>query len=129
MAVGVLADGGGNDRYLSEFSSQGLGHDHSVAFLFDEAGNDSYHSLRTSQGVGNAPGGVGAVLDSRGDDSYYVDFNGISRSSEAVEGRLRPAGLVLDLAGTDTYTRGDGPDGTDLSLGKPGDPARVVDIR
>src|SRR5262245_49658910 len=66
--IGLLIDGDGDDIYTGSRFTQGVGFA-GLGLLFDLAGNDRYTSFGYAIGFGG-PGGVGAVIDLSGDDSY-----------------------------------------------------------
>lgn len=70
--VGVLYDGGGNDTYVAEAGAQGAAQ-YGLALLFDDgAGDDVYRARVYSQGFAYV-GGVGALHDAQGNDTYHCD--------------------------------------------------------
>jgi hypothetical protein len=105
MGVGLLVDEKGNDRYLAG----GVEHDY-------ERNDDRYISLAQGFAIGMRPyagGGVAALVDLAGNDSYVADVfaQGVSY--------WYSVGMLLDVAGDDTYTvyqYGQG-SGIHLSLG------------
>ncbi len=129
VGAGVLIDRAGNDRYSARSWSMGVGA-WGAGFLFDEAGSDSYISGEYSQGLGG-PLGIGAVVDSTGDDLYRVD--GIVPSnygmpavsyamSQAVGFGARGlcpggVGLLIDRSGNDRYEAGEFAQGGGYYLG------------
>lgn len=115
--VGLLADGGGNDAYDLGFYGQGFGGPLGLGMLSDRAGDDRYHAGRRrhdfdrhdaryvsmAQGfaIGIRPfagGGIGALVDHAGNDSYEVDVFGQGASY------WYALGLLIDRAGDDVYT-------------------------
>ena len=66
--LGILFDGKGNDVYMGNRLTQGVAIG-GLGLLFDAAGNDRYTSHAFAIGFGG-PLGVGAVIDSTGDDYY-----------------------------------------------------------
>lgn len=70
--VGVLLDDGGDDRYLGESEVQGAA-TMGLGLLLDLGeGRDEHSSYQQSQGFAYV-GGVGALWDGGGDDSYVCD--------------------------------------------------------
>jgi hypothetical protein len=133
--IGLLFDAAGDDVYNGTRFTLGAGFC-GVGLLCDAGGNDRYDSHAFSLGLG-APGGIGVVLDTAGDDSYRCGFNvpsGYNAENKGVTPkdpkfqydafglgmgvgrRLYPPskngfqlelsggiGMVLELAGNDTY--------------------------
>ncbi|MGH9000274.1 MAG: hypothetical protein ACRDY7_12900 [Acidimicrobiia bacterium] len=105
--VGILLDGGGDDRYLGKTNALGAGHAAGVGILRDEAGNDSYLAFRSAQGYGLA--GVGLLSDQGGDDTFGFYALGPSKphagyqrpgSGGVIDDRGTCDGLVRQLQGT-----------------------------
>jgi hypothetical protein len=129
---GYLRDGGGNDLYDVGFAGQAYAGVLGVGLLVDETGSDRYlaggveHdyernddrfiSLAQGFAIGMRPyagGGVAALVDLAGNDSYVADVFGQGVSY------WYSVGMLLDVAGDDTYTvyqYGQG-SGIHLSLG------------
>lgn len=122
--IGLLIDRGGVDYYESFVHSQGFGGPRGAAALIDLHGNDTYiandsdirfpapqdpqHNASLSQGAGvgergdindgqSLAGGVGILLDTRGDDAYTCGVFGQGA------GYWQGAGLLIDLGGADKY--------------------------
>ncbi len=122
--VGILLKGGGNDKYHLYQEGQGYGCTLGVGLLIDRAGNDSYvaddtnikypsdqtkeHNSSCAQGAGfgqrrdyidgeGLAGGIGMLLDLKGNDTYY---GGVF--TQAV-GYLYGIGILDDREGNDTY--------------------------
>jgi hypothetical protein len=91
--MALLLDRTGNDAYHAALLAQGVGGPFGFGLLDDLAGNDSYYAggkypdnyddtpgySGWSQGVGVGPrgvanGGIGCLLDGRGDDVYEADY-------------------------------------------------------
>ncbi|MBN1269639.1 MAG: hypothetical protein JXB04_08630 [Kiritimatiellae bacterium] len=117
VGVGVLRDLAGNDVYEVGLYGQAFAGLRGVGLLVDREGADRYlaggrepdherHGDRfvsLSQGfaIGLRPfggGGVAALVDSAGNDTYQADVFGQGVSY------WYSAGLLLDLGGNDTYT-------------------------
>jgi len=72
-AVGVLRDEGGNDRYeLAVGVGQGMGLDLAVGLLADLAGDDRYAAPTLAQGAATS-NGAGILLDLGGADEWRLD--------------------------------------------------------
>ena len=90
MGVGWLIDEAGNDRYLAG----GVEHDY-------ERNDDRYVSMAQGMAIGMRPyagGGVAALVDLHGNDSYVADVFGQGASY------WYSVGMLLDVEGDDTYT-------------------------
>jgi hypothetical protein len=108
MAVGVLLDRAGDDRYSLWGVGQGCGHDLSLGALIDGGGDDVYQAVWLAQGAGSA-NGVGVLDEAMGNDRYTAvrdDTQGFG-STYRDHGSI---GLLLDRTGTDQY-EGAGADG------------------
>ena len=124
--VGILLEGGGDDRYLGKSITLGAGHFGGVGMLVDESGRDDYRAMRLAKGFGTLFG-LGVFHDLEGDDSYSyylprpldpgaadrtlgagggLDTGGtcdrVSRWEEG-SGFLGGVGVFLDDAGDDRY--------------------------
>lgn len=130
--AGILRDLQGNDLYDLGYNGQAYAGVYAVGLLIDEHGNDRYTAggrhpdydryphryLSTAQGfaIGMRPfagGGVAALVDLSGNDSYQADVYGQGVSY------WYSVGMLLDEAGHDTYSiyqYGQG-SGIHLSLG------------
>jgi len=114
--VGILRDHKGNDLYDLGFAGQAYSGLSGIGFLFDRSGNDRYIAggrrpdydrndkryLSTAQGFSTgmrpfAGGGIAALVDLAGNDTYEADVYG-----QGV-GYWYSVGILLDLAGEDTY--------------------------
>ncbi|MDR4508355.1 MAG: PDZ domain-containing protein [Candidatus Brocadiaceae bacterium] len=102
FGIGVLADLGGNDAYLSQNYSQGsclFG----IGIALDNQGNDLYRGHALNQGVGFF--GIGMLCDLEGNDVYF------SREYAQGVGFTKGVGVLLDDTGNDFYfTGGEYPD-------------------
>lgn len=107
LSSGALIDWAGNDTYTAGHICQGAAHDYSVGILIDRAGNDKYTGDTTAQGaaINNS---FAMLLDHAGDDTYIgtdpkqsqaTGHNGDKREYGSI-------GLLLDLAGKDSYSQG-----------------------
>lgn len=130
--VGVLVDTEGNDLYEVGLSGQAYSGMRGAGWLIDRAGDDQYMAgnrehdwdrhpdrfLSLAQGfsIGMRPfagGGVAALVDLAGNDTYVADVYGQGVSY------WYSAGFLIDAAGNDTYRMfhyGQG-SGIHLSLG------------
>lgn len=107
--VGILLDGGGDDRYLGKSVTLGAGHFGGVGILVDASGDDTYEAIRLAKGFGTLFG-VGVFHDAGGDDvySYYMP----RPLDPAAEDRTLGAGGALDTGGTcDRISRWEGGSG------------------
>lgn len=114
--LGVLRDIGGNDLYTIGSAGQAYAGIRGAAFLVDVSGDDRYlagnveHdwerfedryvSLAQGFSIGMRPfagGGVAALVDLQGNDTYVADVYGQGASY------WYSAGFLLDAAGNDTY--------------------------
>lgn len=66
--IGILLDAAGDDTYAGSKLTQGAAVA-GIGLLLDLGGNDKYTSFGYAVGFGG-PGGVGAVIDTAGDDFY-----------------------------------------------------------
>lgn len=106
ITVGLLIDKKGNDNYVAKGVSQGCGHDLSFGLLLDSEGDDSYVAFDLSQGAGNA-NGTGLLIDESGDDTYSVKKLHNTQGYGDFRREYGSIGVLLDIKGTDTYTKGD----------------------
>lgn len=99
--VGLLLDGGGDDRYEGGEFAQGGGYYGGLGVLADAGGDDLYYGQRYAQGFA-AHQAVGALLDAGGDDHYWT-------AGAAAQGAAWDQGIALlyDGAGDDDYRGGD----------------------
>ncbi len=124
LGAGILVDGEGDDRYGAQFMAQGFGSIRGLGALLDLSGDDRYSALgrysdirdpqgatmSLSQGFSmglrpydtplGAPGGIGMLIDRKGDDRYTADH--FSQGG----GYWYSFGLLSDLSGDDTYNAG-----------------------
>ena len=98
--VGVLYDGGGDDRYEGGEFSQGGGYFWGAGLLFDESGNDLYYGNRYAQAFA-AHQAMGLLFDGGGDDHYWS-------MTAAAQGAAWDQSLALlyDRRGNDDYRAG-----------------------
>lgn len=114
--LGMLIDDNGSDTYRCYAQGQAFGGTRGVGFLFDRNGNDQYlaaspyqdvlrydnHQVTFTQGaaLGQRPyasGGLGVLVDVRGNDLYVSDIYG------QASGYWFALGMLLDLEGEDRY--------------------------
>ncbi|KAF0247181.1 MAG: hypothetical protein FD180_120, partial [Planctomycetota bacterium] len=97
VAIGLIVDLGGNDRYLDGNIAQG-GAAFGASLLVDVAGDDRYEADQLSQG--SAFYGVGMLFDLAGNDGY--------RGARHVQGfgGVKGLGVLSDVAGNDAYYAG-----------------------
>lgn len=124
FGAGLLNDLSGNDVYFSRQFAQGVGFTKGLGVLLDVCGKDFYFaggeypdfrdpeksSQSMSQGMGmgirpeesivGASGGLGMLIDRKGDDQYYGDY--FSQGS----GYYFALGFLWDGHGNDTYHAG-----------------------
>jgi hypothetical protein len=118
MGVGCLIDMKGNDTYTSQYMGQGAGI-FGAGLLFDAQGDDLFVAAKYAQGMGG-PGGVGELVDLRGDDQYVIGgqfgsgygtrkiFQGHGQGlGWGWRGRVGGGiGILHDLTGNDDYEAG-----------------------
>lgn len=116
FGFGLLYDESGRDIYSGSLFAQALGFTQGVGLLIDREGNDNYiagdkysdvlrydnHYLSLSQGFGYGlrpflSGGIGALIDLSGADTYKADIFGQGCSY------WRGIGLIVEGAGNDDY--------------------------
>ncbi len=124
MGIGFLINRNGDDKYLCSFAGQGLGLFGGAGILIDEAGNDLYQlgglepdfrdpakvTQSFGQGFGlgvradkdrlGVPGGIGMLIDERGDDVYIADY--FAQGAAYYYG----LGILEDQGGNDQYISG-----------------------
>ncbi len=116
FGLGLLIDEGGRDIYNAALYSQGFGFVEGMGVIYDIEGSDSYyaggkykdilryedHYLSLSQGFGYGlrpwmSGGIGAIIDKAGNDSYYSDIFAQGTSY------WWSLGLIYDSSGNDNF--------------------------
>ncbi|MDO8140447.1 MAG: PDZ domain-containing protein [Candidatus Brocadiales bacterium] len=124
FGTGLLSDLKGNDVYFSGQFAQGVGFTKGVGALIDSSGNDfyfaggkypdfrdpekSFQSMSQGMGMGIRPeetvvgasGGIGILIDQKGNDQYHGDY--FSQGS----GYYYSLGLLYDHEGADKYYAG-----------------------
>lgn len=103
--VGMLIDGGGDDRYSCGIFGQGCSYWYGVGILSDFGGDDEYSGIWYVQGAG-AHFGVAMLWDGAGNDHYQATMNMAQGA-----GHDFTIGWLLDETGNDVY------DAPNLSLG------------
>jgi hypothetical protein len=96
--VGLLVDGGGDDKYACAVFGQGCAYWYGVGALLDRAGADQYSGLWYAQGAG-AHFGLAALQDDGGDDKYTATMNMAQGA-----GHDFTLGWLEDSAGNDSYS-------------------------
>lgn len=111
-AVGVLADGAGDDRYSSGWYGQAVHVGNAAGLLLDAGGADVYSATHCGQASGSgisgpcsmgvSSPGVAALVDAAGNDRYEQ----YSWTSDTGQGAGYGGSIVLlwDGSGTDTYS-------------------------
>ncbi|MGD9305029.1 MAG: hypothetical protein PVF79_12250, partial [Desulfobacterales bacterium] len=94
MAVGMLVDLAGDDRYRAGDMSQGTGI-YGVGLIADSKGNDVYSLGMLGQGFGVF--GIGLLIDKSGDDRYMI--SGLGQGAGSTMGY----GALVDVDGSDKY--------------------------
>lgn len=116
FGVGLLIDNEGNDSYKGSQYVQGIGFTKGYGAVLDLAGNDNYvaagqfvdvlryedHFTTMSQGMGMgfrpvASGGIGMLVDAKGNDNYFSDIYGQG------SGYWFALGGLVDFEGNDNY--------------------------
>ncbi len=124
MGIGLLINRNGDGNYHCSYEGQGLGLFGGAGILIDEAGNDLYQlgglepdfrdpakatqSLGQGFGLGvraekdklGVPGGIGMLIDKKGDDVYIADY--FAQGAAYYYG----LGILDDQAGNDQYISG-----------------------
>jgi hypothetical protein len=95
--IALLADYGGNDRYLGDIYNQGVGYWYSAGLLYDGGGNDTYEMTQYGQGSGIHLA-VGGLVDESGHDTYVM-HSGLGQGSS----HDFATSILLDRAGNDKY--------------------------
>ena len=116
FGIGLLIDEGGRDIYNAAAYAQGFGFVEGAGLIYDMSGSDNYyaggkykdinryadHFISMSQGFGYGvrpwmSGGIGAIVDLRGNDNYITDIYGQGSSY------WWALGLLYDSSGADSY--------------------------
>ncbi len=116
FGLGLLIDEGGRDIYNAALYAQGFGFIRGIGLIYETDGADSYyaggkykdllrykdHYLSLSQGFGYGlrpwmSGGIGGIIDLKGNDSYYSDIFAQAASY------WWSLGLIYDSSGNDNY--------------------------
>jgi hypothetical protein len=96
--IGMLVDGGGDDKYSCGVFGQGCSYWYGTGILVDKAGNDSYHGIWYVQGAG-AHFGLSVLQDDAGNDKYWASHNMAQGA-----GHDWTLAWFEDSAGDDDYT-------------------------
>jgi len=116
FGIGLLIDEAGRDIYNAALNAQGFGFVEGAGVLYDFDGSDSYyaggrykdvlryedHYLSFSQGFGTGmrpqiSGGIGALVDLKGNDQYFSDIFAQGTSY------WWSLGILIDSSGNDSY--------------------------
>ncbi len=116
FGVGLIRDSNGNDTYIANSNSQGFGMTGGIGVIADLTGNDSYivdsrsldigryedHYVSMCQGYGEGvrpyfAGGIGAIIESGGNDIYNADIFGQGGAYWFA------MGCIADKSGNDKY--------------------------
>ncbi len=116
FGMGLLIDEGGRDIYNAALYSQGFGFTQGIGLIYEMDGSDTYyaggkykdilryedHYLSLSQGFGyglrpEISGGIGAIIDTKGNDNYYADIFAQGCSY------WWSLGVIYDSTGNDNY--------------------------
>ena len=124
FGAGLLLDAAGNDVYFSGQLAQGVGLTKGLGALIDSRGNDYYYAggkypdfrdpdksfqsmsqgmgmgIRPEESIVGASGGVGVLIDEKGNDHYQGDY--FSQGS----GYYFSLGFLYDKDGADRYFAG-----------------------
>jgi hypothetical protein len=124
MGIGLLINRNGDGKYLCSYAGQGLGLFGGAGILIDEAGDDLYQlgglepdfrdptkaTQSFGQGFGlgiradkdklGVPGGIGMLIDKKGNDFYIADY--FAQGAAYYYG----LGILDDRAGNDQYISG-----------------------
>ncbi len=95
--IGMLFDGEGNDKYISDVYSQGSAYWYGMGILIDKKGNDM-HEASTYSIAGCPHFAIGIVQDDEGDDKYLGYMHRIFG-----HGRDWCIGWFEESAGNDLY--------------------------
>ena len=116
FGIGLLIDEAGRDIYNAALNAQGFGFVEGAGVLYDFDGSDSYyaggrykdvlryedHYMSFSQGFGTGlrpqiSGGIGALVDLKGNDQYFSDIFAQGTSY------WWSLGMLIDSSGNDSY--------------------------
>lgn len=105
-AIGACFDDKGDDVYGGTIMGLGMGWDLGAGFLIDFEGDDVFEATGgLTQGAGGE-GSIGAILNYRGDDTYYGNYQGYASgqlSYHAPSNCGANFSFVVDHGGKDTY--------------------------
>ncbi len=98
--IGVIVDGGGDDRYEAGVYGQGGGYWQGFGLLSDRGGNDHYDGRYYVQGAA-AHFGAGFFVEHGGDDRYGHGLGAETMVLGAAQDYS--VGVVLEMGGDDAY--------------------------
>ena len=124
MGLGLIINEQGHDRYVCSYGGQALGMFGGAGILMDRSGEDFYQlgglqpdfrdparstvsmgqgfgqGVRPQKGIRGIPGGIGLLIDEKGDDTYIADY--FAQGSSYYYG----SGILIDMDGDDEYVSG-----------------------
>jgi hypothetical protein len=124
MGLGLIINEQGHDRYVCSYGGQALGMFGGAGILMDSSGEDFYQlgglqpdfrdparstvsmgqgfgqGVRTQKGTRGIPGGIGILIDEKGDDTFIADY--FAQGSSYYYG----TGILIDMDGDDEYVSG-----------------------
>lgn len=100
--LGLVDDGGGDDRYIGSTFGLGNGFSAGIGMLVDNAGDDVYLAMKGEEEEHSGLGegihhGIGMLLDRAGNDIF-------SGGATSGSGWDLGVGFLIDVSGDDTYT-------------------------
>jgi len=122
--LGIIINEQGHDRYVCSYGGQALGMFGGTGILIDKSGEDLYqlgglhpdfrepdtatvsmgqgfgNGIRAEKGTRGIPGGIGLLIDEKGNDTYIADY--FAQGSSYYYG----TGILLDMEGNDEYISG-----------------------
>jgi hypothetical protein len=124
FGLGIIINAKGNDRYICSYGGQALGMFGGAGVLIDKSGDDLYRlgglhpdfrepytstvsmgqgfgqGIRAEKAIRGVPGGIGVLIDEKGNDTYIADY--FAQGSSYYYG----TGILLDMDGNDEYVSG-----------------------
>ena len=124
FGLGIIINEQGHDRYVCSYGGQALGMFGGTGILIDKSGEDFYQlgglhpdfrepdtatvsmgqgfgdGIRAEKGTRGIPGGIGLLIDEKGNDTYIADY--FAQGSSYYYG----TGILLDMEGNDEYISG-----------------------